>query len=175
MLMRDEIKASVEAVLFVRAERVELGELAGILQVSLAELKPILEEMVLEYNEEKRGIQILEVDGGYLMCTRPEYSDILLRAKKPVRRRLSPAALETLAVIAYKQPITRAEIEEIRGVKSDKIINNLLEKGLIEEAGQKAVLGKPFLYVTSKEFLRVFGLGSLSELPAIEHSCNHLR
>ncbi|MBC7076516.1 MAG: SMC-Scp complex subunit ScpB [Syntrophomonadaceae bacterium] len=168
MLMYDEIKAAVEAILFVRSEQVDLEELVEVLGVPGLELKAILDELILEYNSEKRGIQILALDNGYLMCTKQEYSDILCKMEKPLRRRLSAAALETLAIIAYQQPVTRAEIEKIRGVKSDKIINNLLEKGLIEEAGRKAVPGKPILYVTSKEFLQVFGLSSLSDLPVIE-------
>lgn len=168
MLMRDEIKGSLEAILFIRSERVGLDELFEVLNVPLIDLKMILEEMILEYNKKERGIQIVAVNGGYLMCTKTDYSDILARLEKPVRRRLSPAALETLAIIAYQQPITRLEIERIRGVKADRIINNLLERGLIKEAGYKAVPGKPLLYITSDDFLRVFGLSSINELPVIE-------
>ncbi len=168
MLMRDEIKASVEAILFTRSERIGLDELVEILDVPLIDLKVILDEMILEYNKKERGIQIVAVDDGYLMCTKTDYSDILVRMAKPLRRRLSPAALETLAIIAYQQPITRAEIERIRGVKADRIITSLLGRGIIKEAGHKAVPGKPLLYITSEEFLRVFGLSSLDELPVIE-------
>jgi len=168
MLMRDEIKGAIEAILFIRSERVGLEELVEALNVPLVDLKMILEEMILEYNKRERGIQIVEVDGGCLMCTKTDYSDILARIGKPVRRRLSSAALETLAVIAYQQPITRVEIEKIRGVKSDRILNNLLEKGLIKEAGYKQVPGKPLLYITSEDFLKVFGLSSIDELPVIE-------
>lgn len=168
MLMREEIKASVEAILFVRGERVSMDELVEILEVPLLDLKEILQELVAEYSESKRGIQIITVDKGYLMCTCPEYSDILARMEKPVKKKLSPASLETLAVIAYRQPITRAEIDRIRGVKSDRVISSLLEKELIEEAGYKEVPGKPVLYITGSEFLKVFGLTSLKELPAVE-------
>ncbi len=167
MLMRDDIKAAVEAVLFVRGERVPLDELVDILEVPLVDLKEIIEELVEEYNKLKRGIQIVAVDRGYLMCTRPDYSDILARMEKTAQKRLSPAAAETLAIIAYRQPVTRSQIESIRGVKSERVIANLLEKGLIEEAGYKPVPGKPILYITGSEFLRVFGLSSLKDLPAV--------
>jgi segregation and condensation protein B len=168
MLMRDELKAALEAVLFMRSDYVNTDELVELLDVPLLDLKMILREMILEYNKEKRGIQIVEVDNAFAMCTNPLYSDIISRMEKPVRRRLTAAAMETLAIIAYQQPVTRLEIEKIRGVKSDKIINNLLEKGLIEEAGQKAVAGRPLLYVTTDEFLRLFGLSSIDELPDLE-------
>jgi len=168
MLMRDDIKASLEAVLFVRSERVTLDELVEILEVPLLDLKEIMEELILEYNQSKRGIQIIAVDKSYLMCTRPDYSDILARMEKTVIKRLSPAAIETLAIIAYRQPVTRAEIDSIRGVKSDRVISTLLEKGLIEEAGHKQAAGKPVLYATGSGFLKVFGLTSLDELPAVE-------
>ena len=168
MLMQDEIKACVEAILFVRAERVGLDELVELLDVPLLDLKAILDEMLLEYNKNSRGIQIVTVEGGYLMCTRPEYAGVLSRVEKPVRRRLSSSALETLAIIAYRQPATRAEIEKIRGVRSDKMINTLLEKGLIEEAGYKDTIGRPLTYKTTIEFLRLFGLTTIKELPQLE-------
>ncbi|MEN6348132.1 MAG: SMC-Scp complex subunit ScpB [Syntrophomonas sp.] len=169
MLMREEIKGAVEAILFVRSERVGLDELVEILDVPLVDLKEIIQEMLLEYNKnEKRGVQIMAVDGGYVMCTSPAYSDILVRMEKPVQKKLSSAALDTLAIIAYQQPVTRAEIEQIRGVKADRTISSLLEKGLIEEAGTKPVIGKPVLYGTSHEFLRLFGLSSLKDLPPMK-------
>ena len=168
MLMQDEIKACVEAILFVRAERVGLDELVELLDVPLLDLKAILDEMLLEYNENSRGIQIVAVEGGYLMCTRPEYAGVLARIDKPVRRRLSSSAMETLAIIAYRQPVSRPEIEKIRGVRSDKMINTLLEKGLIEEAGYKDTIGRPLTYKTTIEFLRLFGLTTIKELPQLE-------
>ncbi len=168
MLMRDEVKAAVEAVLFIRGERVGMDELVELLDVPLLDLKDILQELIHEYNEKQRGIQIMAVAGGYLMCTHPDFTELIARMEKPVRRRLSGAALETLAIIAYRQPVTRAEIEHLRGVKSDRIITSLLERGLIEEAGHKEVPGRPVLFVTGPEFLRVFGLTSLKELPRLE-------
>ncbi len=171
MLMRDEVKAALEAVLFVRGEVVGLDELVELLDVPLIDLKMILDELILEYNKQQRGLQIIALEGPTdLMCTHPGCADILSRMEKPVRRRLSHASLETLAIIAYQQPVTRAEIDKIRGVKSDKVISSLLERGLIEEAGHKPVVGKPVLYVTSGDFLRVFGLASLKELPLLEEA-----
>lgn len=168
MLMQDEIKACVEAILFMRSERVGLDELAELLDVPLLDLKVILDDMILEYNRNSRGIQIVAVEGGYLMCTRPEYAGILAQAEKPVQRRLSTSAMETLAIIAYRQPVSRAEIEKIRGVRSDRTLNTLLEKGLIEEAGYKETIGRPLTYKTTLEFLRLFGMTSLKELPLLE-------
>lgn len=175
MLMREEIKAAAEAILFVRGERVSIDELVEILDVPLLDLKGIMQELILEYNEKKRGIQIVSEDYSFMMCTRKEYSDFLARMDKTIQRRLSPAAMETLALIAYQQPITRSEIESVRGVKSDRIVSNLLEKGLICEAGHKAVIGKPVLYATTQEFLRVFGLAGLGDLPRLEEDKKDVR
>lgn len=168
MMMRSEIKAAIEAILFVRSEQVSADELAEILGVPLLDLQEIMRELIAEYNDAQRGIQIVAVENSYIMCSSPAYSDILSRMSKTVERYLSPAAMETIAIIAYKQPITRAEIEAIRGVRSDRIISNLLERGLIEECGYKKTVGKPVLYRTSDEFLKLFGLSSLDDLPDLE-------
>jgi segregation and condensation protein B len=166
--MRDEIKAAIEAILFMRGDRVGVEELVEILDVPLLELRDLMRELVGEYFQPGRGLQIIPVDDGYLMCTKSEYSEILARSVRPVKRRLSQAALETLALIAYQQPVTRAELERTRGVKVDRVITNLLERGLIEEVGVKEVVGKPILYGTTQEFLRMYGLTSLRDLPQLE-------
>ncbi|NLP23018.1 MAG: SMC-Scp complex subunit ScpB [Syntrophomonadaceae bacterium] len=168
MLMRDEIKAAIEAILFMRGDRVGVEELVEILDVPLLELRDLMRELIGEYFQPGRGLQIIPVDDGYLMCTKSEYSEILARSVRPVKRRLSQAALETLALIAYQQPVTRAELERTRGVKVDRVITNLLERGLIEEVGVKEVVGKPILYGTTQEFLRMYGLTSLRDLPQLE-------
>ncbi len=168
MLMRDDIKAAIEAILFVSAERVGTQEMLDLLDISAADFKLIMRELMFEYQQEKRGLQIIALDGGYIMGTKPEYAELLTRMVKPERLKLSPAALETLAIIAYQQPVTRAEIEQIRGVKVERILSNLLEKGIIKEDGHKAVVGKPIIYRTSYEFLKIFGLSSLEELPLLE-------
>lgn len=168
MLMRDDIKAAIEALLFASGERVGTAELLEILQISESDFKEIMQELILDYHQEKRGLQIIPLEDGYIMATKPDYADLLSKMVKPARLRLSQAALETLAIIAYQQPVTRAEIEQIRGVKVERILSNLLEKGIIKEDGHKAVLGKPLMYRTSYEFLKIFGLSSLEELPALE-------
>lgn len=166
--MRDEIKAAIEAILFVRAGRVGIDEIIAILEAPLLDVIDIMREMVAEYKEAGKGLLINEVNEGYVMCTNPAYSDYLVKMTQPQKKRLTPVAMETLAIIAYSQPITRAEIEKVRGVKSERIIANLLEKNLIAEAGVKAVIGRPILYETTEEFLKVFGLTGLHDLPPLE-------
>lgn len=168
MLMRDDIKAGIEALLFVSGERLATDELLKILQIGEKEFKPIMQELMLEYHQSVRGLQIISLDGGYIMATKPEYTELVSKLVKPARFRLSSAALETLAVIAYQQPVTRAEIEQIRGVKVERVLSNLLEKGIIREEGHKEAAGKPILYCTSYEFLKLFGLSSLEELPQLD-------
>ncbi|HZK43952.1 MAG TPA: SMC-Scp complex subunit ScpB [Syntrophomonadaceae bacterium] len=168
MMMRTEIKGAIEAILFVRSELVPADELVEILGVPLFELYEILRELISEYNEAQRGIQIVAVDHSYMMCSSPDYADILTNMSKTVKQRLSPAAMETLAIIAYQQPVTRLDIEAIRGVRSERIVFNLLERGLIKEVGHKPVVGKPMLYETTSEFLKLFGIGGLEDLPDLE-------
>jgi len=168
MLMRDDIKAGIEALLFVSGERLDTAELLEILQIEEHDFKPIMQELMLGYHQSPRGLQIISLEGGYIMATKPEFTELVSRLIKPARIRLSAAAMETLAVIAYQQPVTRAEIEQIRGVKVERILSNLLEKGVIREDGHKEVAGKPILYRTSYEFLKIFGLSSLEELPPLE-------
>ncbi|MDD3894956.1 MAG: SMC-Scp complex subunit ScpB [Syntrophomonadaceae bacterium] len=168
MLMRDEIKGAIEAILFVRTGRVGLDEIIDILEVPLFDVIDIMREIIDDYSVPGKGLRIKAVNDGYVMCTNPEYSDYLVKMTGPQKKRLSPAALETLAIIAYSQPITRAEIERVRGVKSERIIANLIEKNLIAEAGSKAAIGRPILYETTEEFLKVFGLVNLQDLPPLE-------
>lgn len=168
MLMRDDIKAGIEALLFVSGERLDMDELLEILQIGEEEFKSIMQELMLEYHQSARGLQIISLEGGYIMATKPEFTELVSKLTKPARLRLSTAALETLAVIAYRQPVTRAEIEQIRGVKVERVLSNLLEKGIIREDGHKEAAGKPILYRTSYEFLKIFGLSSLEELPQLD-------
>ena len=172
MLMRNEIKGAIEAVLFVSSEAMSIDELVELLEVPLLELRPIMAELIEEYKRSSRGIQIIVKEEGYIMGSAPAYTDILTRLTKSVRRGFSQAALESLALIAYRQPITKMEIEKARGIKSDKIINTLLEQGLIMPMGNKPVLGKPLMYGTTAEFLRVFGLTGLNELPLWQEDSN---
>ncbi len=133
-------------------------------------LKPVLEELIADFNKEDHGIEIRQVAGGYRMSTKPEHHDVVRGFAKSLKPpiRLSLQALETLAVIAYKQPVTVPEISEIRGVDSAGVIGTLLERKLITTAGRKAVVGRPMLYKTTKDFLVRFGLSDIGELPSIE-------
>jgi segregation and condensation protein B len=165
-----EVRAVVEAVVFASPEPVtgrQIGQvLAGVPKESW---QAALEELKADYARDGRGLQLVEVAGGYQITTRPEYNDWvreLLDPQKPTR--LSIQALETLAVIAYKQPATLPEIIELRGVKSGGVVKTLLEKRLIRIMGRKEVVGRPILYGTTKEFLLHFGLRDLTELPQIE-------
>jgi segregation and condensation protein B len=133
-------------------------------------LKPFLEELMAEFNREDHGVEIRQVAGGYRMSTKPEHHDVVRAFSKSLKPpiRLSLQALETLAVIAYKQPVTVPEISDIRGVDASGVIGTLLERKLISTAGRKAVVGRPMLYKTTKDFLLRFGLKDLSELPSLE-------
>ena len=161
-------KAIIEGILFSMGESVELEKIAGTLGLDQKKTKDLIDEMRNEWEEQKRGVTITELDGAYQMCTRPEIYEYLIKiAKQPKRRVLTDVLLETLSIIAYKQPITRGEIEELRGVNTSYILNALQEKGLITEAGRKEALGRPILYATSEEFLRHFGLSSTKDLPVL--------
>lgn len=160
-----QAQAAVEALLFAAARPVNKEELAKIINLSENEISYCLENLKKQYQSEQYGIQLIEVAGGYLLGTKEQYAEqIELLLGQPQKTNLSSAALETLSIILFKQPITRAEIEEIRGVRIDRSLQTLLEKGLIEERGRKETIGRPILYGTSKEFLRYFGLFSLDEL-----------
>lgn len=145
------------------AEKSERAELRAL-------LRPILQELIAQYGSEDRGIEIREVAGGYRMSTKPEHHDVVRSFAKSLKPpiRLSLQALETLAVIAYKQPVTLPEISDIRGVDSSGVIGTLLDRKLITTAGRKAVVGRPMLYKTTKDFLMRFGLKDLNELPSME-------
>ena len=165
-----ELRAAVEALVFASPEPLTPRQLGHVLAgVEKADWQQALAELKEEYAREGRGLQLVEVAGGFQITTRPEHHDWvreLLDPKTPTR--LSIQALETLAVIAYKQPVTLPEIIELRGVKSAGVIKTLLEKHLIRIVGRKEVVGRPMLYGTTKQFLLHFGLKDLSELPAIE-------
>jgi segregation and condensation protein B len=165
MLSRNQIKAAIEAILFARSDAINLKDLAHIVGISVTDADIVLKELILEYNERESGIQIASGPDGYVMCTRPDYYEYVKKAHAPAAVKLSQAAIETLAIIAYRQPVTRAEIEAIRGVKVDRIITSLSNRGLVEETGKKEAPGRPGLYATTTEFLKLFGLTSLDELP----------
>jgi segregation and condensation protein B len=162
------VKAIIEGLLFAAGdEGLSLGEIAEIVGLTKQEVKLLIEEMQREWKEQSRGIQIVQVAKVYQLTTLPEHAPYFEKmAQAPTRSQLSRAALETLAIIAYRQPITRLEIEEIRGVKCDRILQLLQRKGLIRDVGRAEGPGRPILFGTTKEFLDYFGLNHLDELPS---------
>jgi segregation and condensation protein B len=166
----EELKPVIESLVFVSEEPMSLKQIASILEGESAEtVEAAVEQLMEEFNARGGGLEMRRLAGGYQMRTRPEHSEYVRRyLKSQPSARLSIAALETLAVIAYKQPITIPEILEIRGVTSTSAIKTLLDRRLIVARGHKSVVGRPMLYGTSKEFLIQFGLNDLSELPNLE-------
>lgn len=159
----------IESLLFASGDPMKAKDIASILECSESYTKEILEELRIEYNKEERGIKLVCINKMYQLVTKPENSDYIQKILKTnSRQSLSQAAIESLAIIAYKQPITRVEIDEIRGVKSESAIQRLLERNLIKEWGRKEVIGRPILYGTTDEFLRQFQLENLKELPTID-------
>jgi segregation and condensation protein B len=168
--MNDERKSALEAIIYAADEPATVEQLALTLGEEKIVVQAALDELVASYATEERGIEIRAVAGGYKMYTKPQHHDVVRRFIKSLRPplRLSMPALETLAVIAYKQPVTGPEISEIRGVNSSGVLATLLDKRLITTAGRKEVMGRPILYKSSKEFLMRFGLSDLQELPSLK-------
>jgi segregation and condensation protein B len=169
-MTNEERKAALEAIIYAADEPATIEQLAGALGEEKLVVQAALDELVASYAAEERGIEIRAVAGGYKLYTKPQHHDVVRRFIKSLRPplRLSMPALETLAVIAYKQPVTAPEISEIRGVNSSGVISTLLDRRLITTAGRKEVMGRPILYKTSKEFLMRFGLSDLDELPSLK-------
>ncbi len=166
---KNNIKKAIESIIFISERPVSSKRLLQVFQdLKRDEIQKYLDELVNEWNAINRGFKLHEVADGYQFRTNSEYSDIIIRFKQSKPFRLSRAALEVLAITAYKQPITRVEIDEIRGVDSSGVIGLLLEKRLIEIKGRKEVIGRPFLYVTTGGFLETFGLKSLADLPTLK-------
>ena len=164
----EKIKGIIEAMLFSSGRIISKDELVLNLEISKEEIENIIEMMKEDYKKENRGIELIEIDDGYQLCTKKElYNYIYPIIDKRTRPNLSNAALETLSIVAYNPRITRAEIEAIRGVSADAVVYKLLEYGLIEEAGKTDLPGKPMSYKTTKEFLRMFGFTSLKDLPEL--------
>ena len=163
------LKAVIEALVYVAEDPITVAQMAASLSEPAERIRLLLGELIAEYDKPERGIQISDVAGGYRMATKPEHHDTVrafVKSLKPPLK-LSLAALETLSVIAYKQPVTAPEIKEIRGVQGTGVLSTLLDRKLIAEAGRKNVIGRPILYRTTKEFLIQFGLRDLSELPTL--------
>lgn len=164
-----EIESVIEALLFVSGEALPLSTIAQTIELDKATTKAIIRTLAEKYEKEKRGIRIIQIDNSYQMCTAAECFEFIRNMyKSPKRQGMTQSLLETLAIIAYKQPITKAQIEQIRGVSADHAVNKLLEKNLICETGRLDAPGKPILFGTTNEFLRYFGFKSASELPPLE-------
>lgn len=164
-----DIQRAVESILFAAGERIELSRLATVLEVDARQIEQAVDALADELSFNRRGVRILKLESGYQMVSSGEMADYVTKAletRKPPR--LSSSQLETLTIVAYYQPATKAMVEQIRGVDSSYSVGALLNKKLIEEAGRLNVPGRPILYRTTPDFLRTFGLRSLEELPAIE-------
>src|SRR5712692_8666400 len=169
-MTREELKSALEAIIYAADEPATVAQLASAAGADRAEVRAALDELVAEYAPDSRGIAVREVAGGFKFYTKAQHHEVVRKFIKALRPplRLTMPALETLAVISYKQPATLPEIQEIRGVNCAGVVKTLLEKRLITTAGRKPVIGRPILYRTSKEFLMRFGLSDLDELPSLK-------
>lgn len=165
------IQCAIEGMLFAAGEPVKTAKLAAVLETDIETVEEAVKILKYNYDTELRGLMIIEIDGGYQLCSRPEYYAYIQEILGEQRRQaLSNAAMEALAIIAYKQPITRGQVEYIRGVNSDGAINRLVERDLIEEKGRLDAPGRPILYGTTQNFLRCFGLKNPQDLPEVDLS-----
>ena len=164
----ENLKYAIKGILFAAGEAVKTAKLAVVLDKTIAEIDEAAKELKDEYDKEKRGFAIIEISDGYQICSRPDYYTYIREILGEQRNQpLSNAAMEALAIIAYKQPVTRGMIEKVRGVNSDGCVSRLYERGLIEEAGRLDAPGRPVLYKTTDTFLRCFGLRTPRDLPPI--------
>ena len=164
----EKTESAIEAILFTMGDSVETGKIARAINHDEETTRKIIHNMMDRYSGQHRGIKIVELDNAFQMCTNPEYYEQLIKvASQPKKQILTDVLLETLSIIAYKQPITRIEIEKIRGVKCDHAVNKLVEYNLVMEVGRLDAPGRPILFGTSEEFLRQFGISSLEDLPII--------
>ncbi len=165
---KNKLKSIIEGVLFATGDAVSVEKLAELAEVTEDEVTSVVEEMIKDYAKSVRGIEIVRVDGKLQLCTKTELYPYLVKvAKKQKEYRLTDVQLETLSIIAYKQPVTKLQVEAIRGVNSDHSVNRLVEYGLVKELGRLDAPGKPILFGTTDDFLRAFGVDSLEDLPEI--------
>ena len=164
-----QAESIIEGVLFAAGDAVDIEKLSDILDIDTKSTRAIVTALADKYDREMRGLQIIRLEDSYQMCTRRDYQEYISKLVEPRRSQsLSNAAMEVLAIVEYKQPVTRAVIEQIRGVSCDTLVNKLLEKNFIEEVGRLDTPGRPMLFGTTEEFLRCFGIESLAELPDFE-------
>ena len=173
----EKLQGAIEAILFTMGDSVELEKIAAAIGHDEKTTRKLIHNMMDRYEEESRGIRIIELDNSFQMCTKKEMYEYLIRiAKQPKRYVLTDVLLEPLSIIAYRQPVTKLEIEKIRGVKSDHAVNKLVEYGLVEETGRMEAPGRPLLFGTTEEFLRRFSVHSLDELPTLnEEQIEHFK
>ena len=165
----EKLQGAIEAILFTMGDSVELEKIAAAIGHDEKTTRKLIHNMMDRYEDENRGVRIIELDNAFQMCTKKEMYEYLIRvAKQPKRYVLTDVLLETLSIIAYRQPVTKLEIEKIRGVKSDHAVNKLVEYGLVEETGRLDAPGRPILFGTTEEFLRRFSVHSLDELPSLK-------
>ncbi|MDR7869988.1 MAG: SMC-Scp complex subunit ScpB [Tissierellaceae bacterium] len=164
-----EIKSIIEGLLFIWGDALSVEDLASILELNKDEVSYLMDEMISEFDFNRRGIKIVKVNNTYQLSTRAEHYQWIkkLNHSKP-NKSLSNAAMETLAIIAYRQPVIKSEIDNLRGVKSDRVIETLVEKNLVKELGRLERIGRPIIYGTTDEFLRIFSLETLDDLPDLE-------
>ncbi len=168
MYSNKKMKSALETMMFIWGEPLDVKDAAEVLEADKKDIRELFRELQAEYEQEGRGIRIREVDDAFGFVTLAENDMFLKKLCTPVRvRRLSQAALEVLAIIAYRQPVTRSEIDSIRGIKSERVIDGLIDKGLVEVAGRSEGVGRPLIYATTKEFLKKFGFSSLKDLPEV--------
>ncbi len=164
-----QLESIIEAILFTMGDSVEVSKIASAIEQDVPTTEKLIHNMMDKYQKEERGIRIIELDHAYQLCSKPERYEYLIRiAKQPKKYVLTDVMLETLSIIAYRQPITKLEIEKIRGVKSDHAVNKLIEYNLVCELGRLDAPGRPLLFGTTEEFLRRFSVQSLDDLPGIE-------
>lgn len=164
----EKLQGIIEAILFTMGESVELSKIAAVIGHDENTARKVIYNMMDKYEREDRGVRIIELDNSFQMCTKREMYEYLIQiARQPKKYVLTDVLLETLSIVAYKQPVTKLEIEKIRGVKSDHAVNKLVEYGLAEEVGRMDAPGRPLLFGTTEEFLRRFSIQSLDELPTI--------
>ena len=169
MFDKKTIRSAFEAMLFIWGEPLPAKDAAEVFDITTEEAVDIFDELMIEYEQQKRGIQIRRINDSFQYVTAEENAEFIRRLCTPVKaRRLSQAALEVLAIIAYKQPVTKGEIDAIRGIKCDRVVEGLMAKDLICEKGRSEAVGRPYLYGTTQKFLEQFGFESIRELPEIE-------
>ena len=161
------LKGHVEALLFINGDPVPAGQLADILNVDKVNIEEIVIQLKEDMDTSERGLTIIKVAGGYQLCTKPELAAIVEKMAQVLDNKLSVPAMETLSIIAFKQPITKQEIENIRGVRVDRVLMKLIDRLLVKELGRKKVIGRPILYGTTEEFLKCFGLDNIEDLPLL--------